>query len=178
MLQLQLFNVAALHAARRRQQEARLEARQPKERLVAALYASLGELARKSPAIHCFVIERFSAAALPLPIAITLGLVVSRYLLALPLRDVRNLALEGRLLRTWYLFRTRPGVENLYRREVLARISPELLIKLDYELAWTAAHLVRLRVGREACEAYIAFARTLVLATFDAIYCATRALDD
>lgn len=178
MLHPQLFSEAALHAARGCQQAERRGAEQPEVWQGVALEVSLDELARLNPEIHRFVIERFIARALPLPIAIALGLVVSRFLLALPLQEVRHLTLQDRLLRTWYLFRGRPEAENLYRREVLARISPVLLIQLEHELAWTTERLERLGIGRGTFDVLIAFGRTIVLTALDSIYCATRALDD
>lgn len=176
MLRLQLFDAAALHAARDRQQKARLEARRPGERPVAALDASLGELARKSPDIHRFVIERFILAQIPVPLAVAFGLVTSRFLLAFPLEAVRRSTLRYPLLCTWYAFRYGPGVEEAWRLEVLARIAGRLAVAFEYDLAVTLCALLHgAGVDRATVEYAANFARTLMLAVFATIHHETSA---
>jgi hypothetical protein len=159
---LQLFSAPALHAARGRQTEELVKAGRPqKERLARALDTSMRALRNDEPGIeghyrvYLFVVKRFLEAGHQGVTGMAMALVVTRFLLALPLAACRAYPLEERLLANWYRFRKNPDGEDAWRTESLARTAPRLIALLDYDLQITKD---RFRLDAS----HTAFVRTLV----------------
>lgn len=166
----QLFDTSAFSAVLKRQQSIRKLAsrgrRATNSRLspgeLAALRVTFEELHDSNRLIYAFVVQKFAEARITRRAATVLGLLVARFLFALPLREVAQSPIRDRLNRNWSYFQNRELLE-VWAKESLARAAPNMLPRLT-------EHLRQAEVGRRLGRNEIDFARTLVLAATRAVH--------